>query len=78
MAVEIQYRTLSIEMMDENDLWYTGDRKPQYDSLEDALANSDVIEDWQLSGQTKTDLTVVRVRDLETGRVTYVSPAPTR
>jgi hypothetical protein len=71
MAVQIQYRTQSIEMLETPDYWYEGDNEETYESVEDAIKRSDVVRSWT---RNSASLTVVRVRDLETGRYTYISP----
>lgn len=86
MTYTIEYRTRSVEGMEESGLslvhtvgqepvyrefWYEGDNNPTYDSVEDAYANSEIIRDWQ-SGPT--DLTAVRLRNDDTNTCVYVSP----
>jgi hypothetical protein len=71
MAVQIQYRTQSIEMLETPDYWYEGDNEETYESVEDAIKRSDVVRSWT---RNSASLTAVRVRDLDTGRCTYISP----
>ena len=70
--IVVEYRTITCEQNDNMaDFWYEWDNKEFYSSIEDAIQNSDIIEDWR-SGPT--DLTVVRLHDRATGKRTYVAP----
>jgi len=72
MAVIIEYRTRSVELLNLPDYWYEGDNEHEYADLTDALNRSDIIKDWH--ADYSTDLTVVRVRDAETNNITYIAP----
>ena len=74
MVFIVEYRTISVELMNEPDFWYQGDNEHGYASFEDAVNNSETVQDWK--AEYATDLTVVRIREESTGNVTYISPNP--
>lgn len=86
MTYTIEYRTHGIEYTEKDgpslvhtvgqesvyrEFWYEGDNEPNYASIEDAYANSDVIRDWR---RGPCDLTAVRIRNDDTNACIYVSP----
>lgn len=85
MATLVQYRTAMVEEQRNfasdaqgknawDEFWYTGDNRGRYESVEDAFANSDVVNEWR-DVELRGTLTAVRLLDSDTGAVQYVSPS---
>jgi hypothetical protein len=76
MSFKIQWRTNSTETLAvieqrTKEFWYEDDNNYSYASVEDAEANSEIVKDWRAG---PSDLTAVRLKDLDTGLVIYINP----